>query len=80
MTDFSSETIATRQQGIINCLQAERKRSSQSRILYLAKRSFKNGGKIKTFTDKPDRIHHQQTFTTRNSKGHPSGKGNDGII
>ena len=78
MTDLSSETIATRQQGIINCLQAERKRSSQSRILYLAKRSFKNGAKIKAFTDKPDRIHHQQTFTARNSEGHSSDKGNDG--
>lgn len=67
--DVSSETIATRQQGIIDHLLSWKERSSQSRILYLAKRSFKNGGKIKTFTDKPDRIHHQQTFTTRNSKG-----------
>ena len=52
----------------------ERKKTCQSRILYLGKLSFENEGGIKIFPDKQKlRVHHHWISPTRNIKGSPSG-------
>lgn len=51
--DFSSETLEVRRQwdDIVKVLK-EKEKNCQSRILYLAKPSFKSEEEIKTFPDK----------------------------